>query len=375
MDATIKNEGIQQTNWSQIISLAALNAAVVISWIAYHNYQPQVLKGFGFEHLSLFLVVTQAIILTCIPPIAGWIGDYMIRTNGKRFVVFTIGTGATAMIFMAVASMLEIGPGETMKVVLPVMIVLWLISMNIFHSPANSMLDHFAPSEDLPLVMAVITMVTELLFALEPIVIDLVNWLGGTNTFITGGVLLIVTGFFFLRSTRNLDELANSNDAHHANRKNNYPMIMLIGITFGLITAFITEVFPGVLRAKLPDYGSMMFGGNYFSSLILGLAALLVIPLSSLIKRITLIKGLVAGLLIAAVSILAILFVQSQIMVMVFMIFLSFGFGMAAVSAFPYTLNNINPRNLTFGAGLFFGCVELSSGVFAVLNELGYSFL
>ncbi|MCU0428832.1 MAG: MFS transporter [Cytophagaceae bacterium] len=375
MDTVVKNETLRETNWSQIFSLAGLNAAVVISWIAYHNFQPQVLKGFGFQELSLFLVIAQAIILTIIPPIAGWLGDYMIRTNGKRFVVFTVGTGATAMIFMAVASMLKIGPSDAVKTALPLMIVLWLVSMNIFHSPANSMLDHFAPSKDLPLVMAVITMITELIYALEPIVIDLVNWLGGTETFITGGVLLIVTGYFFLKSTKGMEIKAGQRDQENIDRNNNFLMIVLIGLTFGMITAFIMEIFPDLLKTKLPDYSTMAFGGNHFSSIILAIAAILAIPLSSLVNRLSVIKGLTIGLMMAAICIVGILLVQSQVLIIFLVFMLSVGFGMASVSAFPYTLQNLNPRNLTFGAGIFFGAVELASGVFAILKELGYSFL
>jgi hypothetical protein len=41
----------QKTNWSQVYSLLALNAAIVISWIAYHNYQPKLLNLFHFEEL------------------------------------------------------------------------------------------------------------------------------------------------------------------------------------------------------------------------------------------------------------------------------------------------------------------------------------
>src|ERR1700741_4344697 len=92
---TQPENSVSKINWAQIWSLAGLNAAVVISWIAYHNYQPKVVQGFGLKELSFFLIVAQAIILVIIPPIAGIIGDYMIKKNGKRFVVFTVGAGAT----------------------------------------------------------------------------------------------------------------------------------------------------------------------------------------------------------------------------------------------------------------------------------------
>jgi MFS family permease len=358
------------TNWAQIWSLAGLNAAVVISWIAYHNYQPVVVNGFGLKELSFFLVVAQAIILVIIPPIAGIIGDYMIKKNGKRFVVFTVGAGATAMIFMAVASLVQIGPDvQAVRVVLPVMIVLWLISMNIFHSPANSMLDLFAPSSDLPVVMAIITMTTELLYALEPIVIELVNFLGGTLTFVTGGVLLIVSGFFFLRATKDInnEELAKGHVANATERANNYLPVILVGLTFGVITAFIMEHFPLILESKLPSFSNKVFGGNYFSSLILGLAALLAFPASMLIEKIGLIQSIVISTIVAAICILAVLFGQNQNLTIIMCVILAAAYSLLSVSSFPFTLQNLSARNITFGAGLFYGSLELASGLFNIM--------
>src|SRR5260221_486406 len=55
-----------RTNWNQVYSLLALNAALVISWIAYHNYQPKVLEIFHFTELKLFLIIAKGLILVLI---------------------------------------------------------------------------------------------------------------------------------------------------------------------------------------------------------------------------------------------------------------------------------------------------------------------
>jgi hypothetical protein len=368
-NVTQPEDAVSKINWSQIWSLAGLNAAVVISWIAYHNYQPKVVEGFGLKELSFFLVVAQALVLVIIPPIAGIIGDYMIKKNGKRFIVFTVGAGVTAMIFMAVASLVKVGPTPEVKMVLPVMIVLWLISMNIFHSPANSMLDLFAPSADLPVVMAIITMTTELLYALEPIVINLVDFLGGPLTFVTGGVLLVVSGFLFLRTTRDISNaaIAKGHAGTGIERKNNYFPVILIGLTFGTITAFIMDHFPTILSAKLPSFDSMVFGGNHFSSIILGIAALMAFPASKAVEQIGLIQSIVISTIVASLSILVILFGQNQSLTIVMCIVLACAYSLLSVSSFPYTLNNLSARNITFGVGLFYGSLELASGLFNIL--------
>ncbi len=360
---------VTRINWAQIWSLAGLNAAVVISWIAYHNYQPKVVQGFGLKELSFFLVVAQALVLVAIPPIAGIIGDYMIKKNGKRFIVFTVGAGVTAMVFMAVASLVQVGPTPEVKMVLPIMIVIWLISMNIFHSPANSMLDLFAPSADLPIVMAVITMTTELLYALEPIVVALVDFLGGTLTFVTGGVLLIVSGFFFLRATRSIsnEAIAKGHVGLGTQRKNNYVSVILVALTFGVVTAFIMEHFPSILAERLPSYKSDLFGGNYFSSLILGVAALMAIPASKLIDKIGLIQSIVVSTVVAALSIIVILFGQNQNLTIIMCVILACAYSLLSVSSFPFTLRNLSARNITFGVGLFYGFHELASGLFTIM--------
>jgi hypothetical protein len=92
--------------------------------------------------LTLLLVVSKALILVFIPPVAGLIADRVLRKGGTYFTVFTSGIGMTAMTFMIVASIIHIGPHSAISSILPVMVVLWLISMNIFHSPANSMNCH-----------------------------------------------------------------------------------------------------------------------------------------------------------------------------------------------------------------------------------------
>src|SRR5688572_751182 len=231
-----------KTNWNQVYSLMALNAAVVISWIAYHNYQPKVLELFHFQELSYFLVVAQSVILIFIPSVAGLVGDYMIKKGGNSFIVFTVGISVTAMVFMCVA--FTVGTATTINLTqaLPFMIVVWLISMNIFHSPANSMLELFAPAKGLPSAMALMVMTTDLLYAFENRVVDFVDWIGPVSTFALGGVLLIVSGYFFRRTTR---EVNFSREADETTKKgSDYVQVIFAGLLLGAASAVIKNLLP-----------------------------------------------------------------------------------------------------------------------------------
>lgn len=355
-------------DWNQVYSLVALNAAVVISWIAYHNYQPKVLTLFHFEELSFFLVAAQAIILVCIPPLAGWVGDRVIQSGGNRFIVFTVGTSVTAMVFMCVA--FTVGTAQTIDLTaaLPVMIVVWLISMNIFHSPANSMLELFAPAKELPLAMGLMTMTTEILYALEPVVVWFVDLIGPVSTFALGGVLLIVTGIYFRSTTRNVSLQREVSET--TAKSNNYALVLTLGLLLGLITAIIMNVLPDVLAVRFENFSHSVLGGSHFASFILGLSALLAWPLSMQAHRYDLKVSLTVGFAMALLSIAAILFIPNAVVCVGACATLAFSFSLLNILCFPMVLGALSPASVTFGAGLYFGSLELADGLINIMGKL-----
>jgi MFS family permease len=361
--ATSQVASVQRTNWKQILSLGALNAAVVISWIAYHNYQPKVLEKFEVTDLETFMKIAQAMVLVFIPPIAGIVGDYFIRKNGNHFVVFMVGISITAMVFMAVAFAVSGNPLESLKVILPLMIVIWLISMNIFHSPANSMLELFAPAHQLPLAMSVLALITELLYALEPVVVNLIDSIGATNTFITGGILIFGSGILFRRSTKNINlrrevEFKEEHTDH-------FVKIVLCGLAFGLANAILMNIFPSLLHEKLDFFKSETLEGKQYVSLILAVSAFAAIPISPLVNRWGTKKAVLIGLSIAfmSISMVAIAPSAAPILTIPACVVFALAFSLLAVSSFPFVLENVSRRHLTFGAGLFFGSFELIDGL------------
>lgn len=355
----------QKINWKQIFSLGALNAAVVISWIAYHNYQPKLLDKFEMTDLGSFLNIAQAIVLIFIPPIAGRIGDYFIRKNGNHFIVFMVGISVTAMVFMAVAFTISGNPLAGAKTLLPFMIVVWLISMNVFHSPANSMLELFAPAHQLPLAMSVLALITELLYALEPIVIYIVDMLGASFTFVTGGTLIIVTGYFFRKTTKEVTlerEVAAEED-----NANNFVKILLCGLAFGLANAILMNILPQLLETKLDFFVNTTLKGKQYASMILAISAFAAIPVSTLVLRWGTQKSILIGLILACVAVLCIYISTLSAFTAVACVLFGLAFSLLAVGSFPFVLENVNRKNVTFGAGIFFGSFEVADGLMSIL--------
>jgi len=353
--------------WNEIYSLAALSAAVSISWIAYHEYQPQLLEKFGLNELSLFLIVAKGIVLVTIPPIAGWIADAILRKTGKFFMVFSIGIGITAMVFMGVATIIGAGTISKITFMLPYMIVLWLIAMNIFTSPALSMIESFAPEQKLPLVVGFLFFVTQLIYALEPLVVQLVQFFGDTITFVVGGVLIAGTGYIFHRVSS--DEVVARRKQTMEKKSESVSSvdilkILSIGFVLGIGNAFLVEYVPFKVESSFATSSAL---GGYLSFGLLGFSALLAFLLSGYVSR----RGFknvlipsIGGVLVAT----ALLVIASSFEIFVLAgIMLAFAFGIVNVSGLPFAISKLSWRNITFGIGAFIGASYIVEGVLEYL--------
>lgn len=362
------NESTTSLKWREVYSLAALNAAVVISWIAYHEYQPVLMKNLGIHHLVDFLIIAKAIILIVIPPVAGWLSDRILQKNGKYLIIFTVGIGATAMVFMIVATL--IGTSDIMDVtaIVPFMIVVWLISMNLFISPANSMIEAFAPAKQLPIVVGVLFLVTELLYALEPVVVALVTFFGDTLTFVVGGILISVTGYVFHRVSR--DEVMQrktyllANDRVQSQSLMSYAAIVMVGLFLGVGKAFLVEFLPDHFNTAFADFG---MDGGYISFSILGLCAVSGFLISKKVSKSNLKKVILISFIILAAGVIMMIFSSNPYLTIVAALVIGAGFTMANISGLPFVINNLSVRHVTYGVGIYIGSSEVLTGLFEYL--------
>ncbi|MBV6645633.1 MAG: MFS transporter [Cyclobacteriaceae bacterium] len=358
---------IQKTEtlkWREVYSLAALNAAVVISWIAYHEYQPILMEKIQITHLLDFLVVSKAIVLIVIPPFAGWLSDYILRVNGKYLIVFTVGIGATAMIFMVVATLASTHHLMDVKSILPFMIVLWLISMNLFISPANSMIEAFAPAQKLPIVIGFLFLITELLYALEPVIVSLVSFFGDTLTFIVGGVLIGTAGFIFHRVSS--DEVLQRKQellTHERQGRQSvlsYLAILMMGLHLGFGKGFLVEFLPEYFAEQFPAIGQH---GDTISFILLGLSAILGFSISGWVAKKKLLHIIAASYAILVVGILVLVFSNTPVILIVASVIIAVSFTFINISGLPFAIQHLSVRHITYGIGIYIGASEIFTGI------------
>lgn len=355
--------------WKQLWSLTALYASVVIGWIAYQNYQPKLLIKFSFTEFAFLLTVAQGIILVVTPPIAGRIGDRYRFERGSRIPVISAGMSFAAMIFMAVAFTLLGNPGEIFKWVLPVLIIFWLIAMSIFTSPALSTVETFVPVEKLPRAIAVLTVVGNLLYSLEPVIVDIIDYLGAPITFITGGIIVFLSGYALKKNSMNL--FSNADKKSRATftldtQKSEYGYIFFLGIVLGIATAVLFEIFPTVMNEKL----SVLFTGNskIVSVGILIISAILCVPFSSLVNTYGLKKSFWVSGIATMLAIAGVLLFQAPLAVLLMTAIFAIGFAALSVSSLPLAIGKANYYQKVFCVGIFFAGVELPDTIIEIIQ-------
>lgn len=354
----------QKLKWPEIYSLAFLNAAVVISWIAYHEYQPALIAKFDFHDLVDFMVASKAIILVITPPLAGMLADRILAKNGKFFTVFTVGISATAMVFMVVATMIGIGPLSSIKAALPLMIIVWLIAMNLFISPANSMIDSFAPAQKLPIVVGFLFLITELIYALEPIIVELVHFFGDTLTFVVGGILIGSSGFIFHKVSSN-EVMLRKKEMVATNTKKVSPMayaaILMIGLQLGLGKAFIVEFIPHYMDIRFADN---TLNGGVIALGLLAFAALFAFGFSFWYSKNGSNNVIIFGFIGLAIGVALLMVANSVALYIIGGALTALFFAVLNVSGMPFVFKNLSARHITYGIGIFIGASELFTGLF-----------
>jgi MFS family permease len=375
MNNTVPAEDVKVNNieWKQLWSLAALYGSIVIGWIAYHNYQPKLLVQFNFTDFTFLLIVVQGIILIITPLIAGKIGDRFRFKAGHRIPIISSGISFAAMVFMAVAFTLFSNPGEVFRWILPLLIVFWLVAMSIFTSPALSTLELFTPIDKLPTAMAILTIVANLVYSLEPVIVDLIDYLGAPITFMIGGVAVFVSGYALKKNSLSL--FTNNPTRPRAEfkldtQRSNYSYIFFLGVAVGIPTTLLFNYFPDVLEANLSTMFNME--GKWLLVVALFISAVLSLPASSYVIKIGTVKSFWWSFLINSICLILVFLTGSPIITIIAMIIFIVSFTVLSISSLPLAIERANYFEKVFCVGIFFSGMALPDGIVEALQALGY---
>jgi len=290
--------------------------------------------------------------------------------------VINFGISFVAMVFMTVATLVYFEPTGPIRWLFPVMVVLWLISMNIFQSPAISTIELFVTPEKLPQVAAVFAVTAALTRSLQPSIVDLIDLVGGPLTFALGGVLVFATGMVFMRATKKLIERKPELNRVDPNdtQKDAFLLIFGLGVGFGLVTGFFFEVFPEWVEGQLPFISTTGkgFKGAYFISLLLGLAAVLSYPFGKAVQKWGVEKTAMIAWPVCALLILGAWLLKGWAALPVYLIY-PVVFALVSVTFLPMAFVRLSDKRKVLGIGLYFSGVSLAISAIKFLQVLQMS--
>lgn len=361
-------DSLDSIRWKQLWSLAALYASVVIGWIAYQNYQPRLLVQFEFTDFTFLLMAAQCAIVVITPMIAGRMGDRFRHERGHRLPIISSGISFAAMVFMAVAFTLLGNPGEIFKWILPLLIVLWLVAMSIFTSPALSTMELFTPVDKLPYAMAVLTITGNLVYALEPVIVDIIDSLGAPLTFMAGGTAVFISGYALKKNSLGLFKVTGERERGASDAeilKSPYGFIFFMGLTVGTATTVLFYLFPDLLRERL---GAMLgLEGSWIVVGILLLSALVSWPASGVVSRYGMERIFWVSFSTLALTTLAICLADSTVILLVLLFVFSLAYASLSVASLPLAISRSAFSEKVFCVGVFFSGVALPEGVWEAL--------
>jgi len=365
--SAVSSSSSTSIRWSQLISLTLLSASIAISWVAYHNFQAPLLEKFGFQHLSRFVLIVQAIVLLVIPPLAGALGDRYRKKGRSNLPVVMAGIGIVAMIFMSVATTIAISPEGVFRWLFPILVTLWLIAMNIFHAPAIAGLEDMVSAEKMPIAVGLLTLVTDLAYSLEPIIVPIAQTVGAPITFAAGGILILLSGILYRNKMGSLytGSAKDSNNiiTHQTVSRSGFVMVFVNGVLLGICMAFIQDILPNLQIAQ-----RAIVGGDQLAAAILAMAAVLAffagrVAVSFGWQR-SFIPIICVALLLTFVFSVTIPEWLFALVMGMFIVTLAF----ASVTALPSSFARLRPEHKAMGIGLFLAGSELM----ASLIRLGF---
>ena len=361
----MENTQTQNIQWKQMASLIALYASVIIGWIAYHRYQPALLETFGLTKYGYFLVWAQALILIITPPIAGYLGDKYRARLGNRLRIITLGVSFAAMIFMTVAFTLIINPPEEfVYYALPVLVILWLFAMSLFTSPAISMVELFSPSKSLPITVAALTITSDLLYSLEPVIVEIIDYLGGALTFATGGIIVSLSGYFLNKySTTTFDGLKEKRP-DDKKPDFNATKVLIIGAALGVVSGTVIEIFPEYLDRL---NGLTGISGKWLVSVLLAITAIFSLPASKFVQDKNLNTQMTLFWVLTMLSLGGVFLIDNQIVMVVLLVIFAIFYAFLNVCSLPLALRNTSIQHKVLGVGVFFCGFEIPNGIIDIL--------
>lgn len=349
--------------WAQVCGLAALQAAITLTWVIYGLYIPQLLEQFGFpKPFAAGLLVVENLLAIGIEPFMGSVSDRMRQRMGSQFLLITTGVVLASAFFIAIPMIVLFGsPQLAFRWLLPVVLVAWAIAMAVFRSPALSLLGNYAIATKLPQAASVLVFMSALVSSISSFAHQWLLSLGFVVTFAMGSFVLL-GATTILRAMRPQAaipaETAIFKSLASEHRWHYLSWIVAVGLGIGLGVSVMKNLLSSALSQPNPGLLMAVFS---FAHL------LTVIPAGWVATRLSNRLALLVGLGSLTVTIGLLSFTESRPLAVTIAFLLGTAFSLVANGTIPFSLSLVPNHQAGFAIGLYFAGSALANSLFGTI--------
>jgi len=372
------NQTSSQVRWLQVWSLASVQGAMTLTWIAYGIYLPKFIEQvFGYpasqaQQLTALILVIESAIGVIVEPLFGGLSDRWKRLYSSR-MPFVIGAAiASTALFIGLPSVVIFGgANEVTRLILLSLAILWAIVMASFRSPVMCLLGSFAGGSQLPLAGSVLTLVGGFVGSIRPLATKFIVDLGAPATFTIASIVLLAsvaslrTAMVYMPKNLSPD-FQEGESWRIADFISNLLIVLFVGAAIGLgMRLLMGDVLPRTLKADITGLTGLSFEVLMGAVLISqALIALFTGRLSKLIdnKRLMIFSfaGITACLGLVAAGYGAIASLIGIILMLICLSAINNGMVAFALTMVPKAMSGLT-------VGLFFGGLSGAIAVFGYL--------
>ena len=367
MSASESGQASAQVLWAKVVGLGLVQGAIALMWVIYNLYLVELLTQVGLPRtLATALLVVENLLAMVMEPLMGSLSDRFQQQLGTRFPLISLGAILAAGAFLALPIGVLGGWAAAGRWVLPLMLVLWALTMTIFRSPAMSLLGRYAFGTRLPQAASVLTLVGGVAGAMGPLASERILSWGPIAAFSLGSVVLLVAAFV-LRVTAPEAPAAEATNAQRSSVNQGISIAALamifgagVGVTLGFRSLML--LFTRVLNGQVPNGNPSLVLGTVFVAL-----AVTAIPAGALAVKLGNRRAMVLGLTVLAFVCAAIAAVQNNGAAIALAILFGAAFSLVSNGTIPFALSLVPSPKAGLGTGMFFSGGAAASSLFGTV--------
>jgi Na+/melibiose symporter-like transporter len=345
-----------KTDWQPVLAMALMQGAIVLCWIVYRLYIPDLLGQFGFpKDSSVVILAIEGFLAVLIEPLFGSLSDRQKTLWGLRGPFVTIGVLIAAALLFLLPSIVLLGdPASSLRWLFVALVILWAMAMAMFRSPMLARLGEFACQRDWTYAASVLTLVGTIAGTLAlPASKQIVKGLGAGPAFAISSIVLLLSATLLNRSQATQVRLPTVMAEQQQTSIQNLALVSLTGSTITMAVILTQQLIGLVGKEQTP----------VLMTLFLAVQLITVLPIGLVAKRWGNLQTMFGGLISLAIGFLLLMLPGIHA---VAVLLLGIGMSCVGVGTIPFALSMVPLSQGGLGIGCYFGGAALAGALFNV---------